>query len=215
MSYPVLALDVATGSASVCLITESGAVFTAQAEAGKQHSQIVLPLLQDVLKQAQLDWSDLGMLALGQGPGSFTGLRIAAAILAGVNASLKLPIWGLSSLAITAVQSDIQTPVWVLEDARAGEVFTGYYKQGIALQKEQCQLWSDIESIPADMFVAHQDAPVSLQGWQRLPLKKKRADALAALMQSQWDKVDHTAHSQWIQPVYLQLSQAEKNMQHA
>ncbi len=214
MSYPVLALDVATGSANVCLITESGAVFTAQAEAGKQHSQIVLPLLQDVLKQAQLDWSDLGMLALGQGPGSFTGLRIAAAILAGVNASLKLPIWGLSSLAITAIQSDIQTPVWVLEDARAGEVFTGYYTQGIALQKEQCQLWSDIESMPADTFVAHQDVPESLHGWHRLPLKKNRAHALAALMQLQWDKVDHTAHSQWIQPVYLQLSQAEKNLQH-
>ena len=155
------------------------------------------------------------MLALGQGPGSFTGIRVAAAILAGINASLALPIWGLSSLAITAMQSDVTSPLWVLEDARAGEVFTGYYKQGRALQKEQCQLWHDIEKMPADMFVAHQDTPMLLEGWERLMLKKNRADALASLIQAQWDQVDHAAHDQWIQPVYLQLSQAEKNLQYA
>ncbi|MDQ6968770.1 MAG: tRNA (adenosine(37)-N6)-threonylcarbamoyltransferase complex dimerization subunit type 1 TsaB, partial [Mariprofundaceae bacterium] len=105
MTHPVLALDVATSSACVCLINVEGKVFTAEATAGKQHSNTVLPLLEDVLQQADLRWTDLKMLALGQGPGSFTGLRIAAAMLAGINASLKLPIWGLSSLAITAMQA--------------------------------------------------------------------------------------------------------------
>lgn len=126
MMYPLLALDVATKHACVCLINAKGQVFTAEAGEGKQHSNTVLPLLQDVLQQAGLTWSDLKMLALGQGPGSFTGLRIAAAMLAGINASLKLPVWGLSSLAITAMQTQNNQPLWVLEDARAGEVFAGY-----------------------------------------------------------------------------------------
>jgi len=212
MSYPLLALDVAAKHACVCVINAQGQVFTAEARAGKQHSDTVLPLLEDVLQQADLRWKDLQMLALGQGPGSFTGLRIAAAMLAGINASLKLPIWGLSSLAITAMQSQSDRTLWVLEDARAGEVFTACYQQGECLHEDVCKRWDDISDIPAGMFVAQQDPPIELADWQRLPLQLERAQAMALLIQRLWDKVDHATHTEWIQPVYLQLSQAERNL---
>lgn len=215
MMLPILALDVATSSACVCLINAEGKVFTAESSAGKQHSDTLLPLLQDILKQADLTWADLKMLAVGQGPGSFTGLRVAAAMVAGMNASLKLPIWGLSSLAITAMQTQSDEPLWVLEDARAGEVFAGYYQQGECLQEDICKCWSELQGMPAESFAAQQDPAIALQGWQRLPLQIDRAEAMHLLIQTLWDKTDHTAHTPWIQPVYLQLSQAEKNLQHA
>jgi tRNA threonylcarbamoyl adenosine modification protein YeaZ len=215
MRYPVLALDVATGPASVALITSTGEVFAAEGAQGKQHSQTVLPLLQDVLSQAGLKWTDLGMLALGQGPGSFTGLRIASAIMAGINASLQLPIWGISSLAITSIQTDSDLPIWVFEDARAGEVFMGCYQQGDVMKEDVCQLWQDVEKMPTGAFAAHQEPPIALQGWQRLPLTKSRPDALASFIQQQWNQVDHNKHGLWVEPAYLQLSQAEKNLQHA
>jgi len=212
--HPLLALDVATNTACVCVINTEGKLFTATAMAGKQHSDTLLPLLQDVLKQADLTWPDLKMLVLGQGPGSFTGLRIAAAMLAGTNASLKLPIWGVSSLAITAMQTQSDKPLWVLEDARAGEVFAGYYQQGECLQDDVCKAWDDIQGMPAEAFVAQQEPAIVLKDWQRLPLKVERAKAMSLLIQALWDKTDHTVHTPWIQPVYLQLSQAEKNLQH-
>lgn len=211
----ILALDVATSSACVCLINAEGKVFTAESSAEKQHSDTLLPLLQDILKQADLTWADLKMLAVGQGPGSFTGLRVAAAMVAGMNASLKLPIWGLSSLAITAMQTQSDEPLWVLEDARAGEVFAGYYQQGECLQDHACKCWSELQDMPAESFAAQQDPTIALQGWQRLPLQIDRAEAMHLLIQTLWDKTDHTVHTPWIQPVYLQLSQAEKNLQHA
>lgn len=211
---PLLALDVATSSACVCLMNAEGKVFTATASSGKQHSDTVQPLLQDVLQQADLTWSDLKMLALGQGPGSFTGLRIAAAMLAGINASLKLPIWGLSSLAITAMQTQSDKPVWVLEDARAGEVFSGCYQQGECLQQDVCKAWSDIQTMETGSFAAQQEPAIDLADWQRLPLNIERAKAMSLLIQALWDKTDHTTHTPWIQPVYLQVSQAEKNLQH-
>jgi len=211
----ILALDVATSSACVCLINAEGKVFTAESSAEKQHSDTLLPLLQDILKQADLTWPDLKMLAVGQGPGSFTGLRVAAAMVAGMNASLKLPIWGLSSLAITAMQTQSDEPLWVLEDARAGEVFAGYYQQGECLQDDACKCWSELQDMPAESFAAQQDPAIALQGWQRLPLQINRAQAMHLLIQTLWDKTDHTVHTPWIQPVYLQLSQAEKNLQHA
>ncbi|PCI42526.1 MAG: tRNA (adenosine(37)-N6)-threonylcarbamoyltransferase complex dimerization subunit type 1 TsaB [Proteobacteria bacterium] len=154
------------------------------------------------------------MLVLGQGPGSFTGLRIAAAMLAGINASLKLPIWGLSSLAITAMQTESDKPVWVLEDARAGEVFSGYYQQGECLQDDACKCWREIQDMPAGIFVAQQEPAIDLADWQRLPLNIERATAMSLLIQALWNKTDHMLHTPWIQPVYLQVSQAEKNLQH-
>jgi len=211
---PLLALDVATSSACVCLINAEGKVFTATASSGKQHSDTVLPLLQDVLKQAGLTWSDLNMLVLGQGPGSFTGLRIAAATLAGINASLKLPIWGLSSLAITAMQTQSDKPLWILEDARAGEVFAGYYQHGECLQGDVCKCWDELQNQPVESFAAQQEPAIDMADWQRLPLQIERAKAMGLLIQALWDKTDHTKHTPWIQPVYLQLSQAEKNLQH-
>jgi len=214
MMRPVLALDVGTSLACACLINAEGKLFTAEAPAGKQHSDTVLALLQSILKQADLTWADLKMLVLGQGPGSFTGLRVAAATLAGINASLKLPIWGLSSLAITAMQTQSDRPVWILEDARAGEVFAGYYEQSECLQDDACKYWSELQGKPAEAFAAQQDPAVALPDWQRLALKIDRAQAMSLLIQALWDKTNHTTHTPWIQPVYLQLSQAEKNLQH-
>ncbi len=215
MMRPILALDVATSSACACLINAEGKVFTAEASAGKQHSDTVLALLQNILQQADLTWVDLKMLALGQGPGSFTGLRIAAATLAGINASLKLPIWGLSSLAMTAMQTQSDKPLWVLEDARAGEVFAGYYQQAECLQEDVCKCWGELQGTSAEFFAAQQEPAIALPNWQRMSLQIDRAQAMSLLIQALWDKTDHTKHTPWIQPVYLQLSQAEKNLQHA
>ncbi|MDQ6953850.1 MAG: tRNA (adenosine(37)-N6)-threonylcarbamoyltransferase complex dimerization subunit type 1 TsaB [Mariprofundaceae bacterium] len=213
--YPLLALDVATGSACACVINAEGKAWTAQASDGKQHSHTVLPLLQGVLQQAGLTWSDLRMLVSGQGPGSFTGLRIGAATLAGINASLKLPIWGLSSLAITAMQIQNEHPVWVLEDARANEVFVACYQAGECLQEDSCKGWQDVALMTASQFVAQQDPAIDLASWQRLPLSIDRAHAMSLLIQARSGQININALTRWIQPVYLQLSQAERNLQHA
>jgi len=214
MNYPVLALDVATNSASACLLLDENTSFTACSTSGQQHSQTILPLLQEVLLQSNLDWHDLKLLALGQGPGSFTGLRIAAAMFAGINASMKLPIWGISSLAITAMQTASEEAVWVLEDARAGEAFVGCYQQGKCLQKDSCITWQEVSHLPAAHYVSQQAIPIELTDWQKLELCHSRADAMILYMQQMWANIDQTTLSPYIQPVYLQLSQAEKNLKH-
>jgi len=213
---PILALDVAAGPAAVCLILEDGSVFSALGDAGKQHSQTVLPLIQGVLSEAHMDWKDLKMLVFGQGPGSFTGLRIGAAILSGINASLQLPVWGISSLAITSLQidSDFEGDVWVLEDARAGEVFAGCYRQGVTVVPDDCRAWADMDAVPAGQYVAHADAPIALPDWQRLPLLRTRMDAMVAYIKQYEDSLEISSLGHWAEPVYLQLSQAEKNLKH-
>jgi len=214
----ILALDTACGDVSASII-KGRRVYASEPidnATGKTRSTSIVPVLEHLLQQADLDWHQLHALALGAGPGSFTGLRIAAATLAGINSGLKLPIHHLSSLAITACQADVDGPVWVLEDARAGEVFVGCYQQHQAINRDVCLSWKDVEALPAAHFCCHGEPPVDLSAWIREPLALDRSAALA--METQ--RVSTCLNTKQIEqpdlpvypsPVYLQLSQAERN----
>lgn len=207
----ILALDAACGAAAACLIRGDGEITHAEGEEGKPHSQAILPLLEGLIKEGGVTWQQLDMLALGIGPGSFTGLRVAAASLAGINASLGLPMLPLSSLGVTAMQTGSDEAVWVIEDARAGEAFIGCYRQGKALQKDECTSWQSVESLTPARFAACSEPPVELQGWQRLEPVLERGEAMGRVVLAQLENVDEKRLSRYLQPAYLQISQAERS----
>ncbi|MDQ6990393.1 MAG: tRNA (adenosine(37)-N6)-threonylcarbamoyltransferase complex dimerization subunit type 1 TsaB [Mariprofundaceae bacterium] len=214
--YPILALDVSTNIAHACLITSKNKIFHAQSKVGQHHSDSVLPLLEKLLQDTELTWTDLKLLALAQGPGSFTGLRVAAATMAGINSSLQLPIWGISSLAITSMQLESDEKIWVVEDARSHEVFLGCYQQGLAQQHDQC---IPINAIP------HHDTPVHYlcstdfdlhqDNWQQTSFQYSRHQAMSRFILKYIKGLNIQALPTQVQPVYLQLSQAERQLQHA
>ncbi|MDQ6969860.1 MAG: tRNA (adenosine(37)-N6)-threonylcarbamoyltransferase complex dimerization subunit type 1 TsaB [Mariprofundus sp.] len=219
-SPSVLALDMACGEIAVCVQRGESSFFSsisASSQQGKMRSTVIVPLMHDVLMQADLSWQDLDALALGAGPGSFTGLRIAAATLAGINSGLQLPIMHLSSLAITARQSEITSNdlLWVLQDARAGEVFVGQYQQNQNKQADICLSWSDVEAIPAGNFCCHGEPPLDMDGWTRVPLSLQRSAALALEVGSFCESADAlsklSALPVYPAALYLQLSQAERH----
>ena len=168
-------------------------------------------MLESLLERGDTGWKNLKMLGLGVGPGSFTGLRIAAAALAGINASLQLPVLPVSSLAVTAARAGHDGDIWVLEDARAGEVFVGHYCHNSAEQDETCQKWSAINDIEPASYLSESDPPVALSGWQRLDPVVGRSQALAAVIRAGLKDLDRNSLPIYPQPIYLQMSQAEKN----
>jgi len=210
----ILALDTACGAIAACVI-HNGRCFESQPYAGsggKTRSTRIIPMLAALLEQAELSWQQLDVLALGAGPGSFTGIRIAAATLAGINAGLHLPVVHLSSLAITARQTGLTEPVRVLEDARAGEVFCGYYQQGTPLDADLCLSWAQIEAQEPARYCCHSEPAIELALWQRAALIQPRSRALALEAQAACALVeDWPAVPRYPAPVYLQLSQAERN----
>jgi len=215
-TYPILALDISTAIAHGCLLTSKNHALHAQGEVRKQHSASVLPLLENLLHEADITWTDLKLLALGQGPGSFTGLRIAAASMAGINASLKLPMWGISSLAITAMQVESKEGIWVIEDARAQEVFLGCYQQGVPQQDDICIHISNLDAtLKIESYVCSSDFHVDGQAWHRLPFTYDRAHAISRLIQKNIGKLNIQSLPTEVQPSYLQLSQAERLLEHA
>ncbi len=211
MSYPLLALDAASGRSYACLLLSDNKALFAESEESRGHSKSLMPMLEELLERGSIGWKELKMLGLGVGPGSFTGLRIAAAALAGINASLQLPVLPVSSLAVTAARPDHGGDVWVLEDARAGEVFVGRYQQIKPVQEDVCSSWSDVVSIEPSFYISESDPPVDLVGWTRLEAVTGRAVALANVIRTAMADIQAEQLPIYPQPVYLQISQAEKN----
>lgn len=206
----VLALDAAFGQASACLLSH-GRVHGATLTEPTPHSQAILPLLDRLLVSAALEWEQLDVLAVGAGPGSFTGIRVALATMAGLNAVLGKPALAISSLAVTARQADVPGPVWVLEDARAGEMFAACYADGEGISADACHEYRALDAWPAGRFVSHQPPP-GCEAWTRLPLRIDRDAALAREAAARLEAVDDVgALPRMFQPAYLQRSQAERN----
>jgi len=210
--YNTLALDAACGQAAAVVLDREGNCFEAVSNGDKPHSLTILPLLESALEMANLSWGDLQLLALGTGPGSFTGLRISASILAGLNTRLDLPLLTLSSLAVTALQTQSEAPLWILEDARAGDAYTGYFSKGCALQKDELHTWAAIYEKPVGTYACQVKPPAKLPtAWKRLPLTASRPRALAEAVQSALKSTDISSLPRFTTPSYLNRSQAERN----
>lgn len=123
----ILAFDASTEYCSTALWLD-GEVLTRQVHAGQTHSQLLLPQCQSVLAEAGLTFADLDGIGFGEGPGSFTGLRIACAVAQGLAFAVDVPVAGVSSLQALAAASEGERVIACL-DARMGEVYHATYQR--------------------------------------------------------------------------------------
>lgn len=163
----ILAIDTSAHACSVALLTEPGMFSQCKIQPQGQ-SDLLLPMVQSVLNEAQVRLEDLSLIAFGQGPGSFTGLRIAAGAAQGLALAANLPVMGISSLASIAhgVWCEKGTPrVLVAMDARMKEVYwAGYVFDDTGF----CNPVGDEHlSAPEEMFLVSDERWVaSGDGWQ-------------------------------------------------
>jgi tRNA threonylcarbamoyladenosine biosynthesis protein TsaB len=129
-------------------VWRDGEIAALERRAGNRHSELALPMLETLMKNQGLDFSELDSLAFGAGPGSFTGLRIACALVQGLAFGRGLPVIGISTLEAVAQESGAALVVACI-DARMREV---YYA---ALEKNGGR-WREV--IPAQC-VPPQSAP--------------------------------------------------------
>lgn len=136
----VLAVETATEACSAALAID-GVIDERYTVAGNTHSRLILPMIDELLANAGLKPCDLDGLAFGRGPGSFTGVRIATAVIQGIAFGLDLPVMPISTLA--AVAQDYfdhhdAPAVLVAMDARMGELFCGAYRRDAQGYAELC-----------------------------------------------------------------------------
>ncbi len=125
----ILALDTSTDNCSVALMVDKQ-IDERLVVAPKGHTNFILSMIDDLLNHHQLKIADLDALAFGCGPGSFTGVRLAASITQGLAASLDLPVVSISTLRTMAqeiFQKYQHSSVIVAQDARMQEIYLGQY----------------------------------------------------------------------------------------
>lgn len=123
-----LALDTSTRLGSVALADRNGLVAEASFSARADHSETVLSEVERMLRNAGHGSDDLTQVVVGSGPGSFTGVRIAAALAKGLCFARDLPLLAYSSLLAVAAGSGLAGQVCALFDARREEVYAAAYR---------------------------------------------------------------------------------------
>ncbi|MDP1614367.1 MAG: tRNA (adenosine(37)-N6)-threonylcarbamoyltransferase complex dimerization subunit type 1 TsaB [Methylococcales bacterium] len=127
----LLAVETATEACSAALYID-GDITERFALAPKEHTQLILPMIDGLMADAGLTSFDLDALAFGCGPGSFTGVRIATGIIQGIAFGADLPVVPVSTLAAIAQDffcSNNDNVAFVAMDARMGEIFWGVYQR--------------------------------------------------------------------------------------
>lgn len=117
----ILAFDTSAAHCAAALLSGDRLLTLRHEAMDKGQAERLLPLLQEVLAKAGFTWSDLSALAVGTGPGNFTGVRIAVAAARGLALSRGLPAFGVTALEATAF--GLPRPVTVIADARRDEVY--------------------------------------------------------------------------------------------
>jgi len=122
-----LAIETSTPLASVALGDESGMVAESTLPMRITHSESVVPDIGRLFGESGFSPDDLASVVVGAGPGSFTGVRVAAAIAKGICFARGLPLFAYSDLLAAAVGTDVGTNVCALFDARREEVYAAAY----------------------------------------------------------------------------------------
>ncbi len=136
MSHYILALETSSSVCGVALLAASDhtvAVHTLQHDATAEHAERLLPMVDELLAQAGIGRNELSAVAFGQGPGGFTGLRVACGVAQGMALALDVPVIPVGSLLAVAERVRMlagSAPALhvIVQDARMGEVYLAAYR---------------------------------------------------------------------------------------
>ncbi len=222
----ILAFE-STAKAASCALLRDGKLVSQYTQcSGLTHSRTLLPMGEDMLKNAELKLADVDLLAVAHGPGSFTGVRIGVSMVKGLAWASDKPCVGVSTLEAMAwhglAAGGLVCPVM---DARRSQVYNALFRivdgsprrltedRPIALE----ELAEELRAYNERVFLVGDGAELSFRALTEKGLPCSLAPENLR-MQSAWgvamaamDKTPGTADD--LLPVYLRLSQAERERQ--
>lgn len=121
LAETVLAFDTSAAHCAAALLLPDGRCLNRLEAMDKGQAERLLPLLEELLAEADVGWPDLTRIAVGTGPGNFTGVRISVAAARGLALGLGIPALGITRLE--ALAHGLPRPITVIEDARRDEAY--------------------------------------------------------------------------------------------
>ena len=224
----LLAIDSSGLVASAAIVEDDTLIAEYTVNYKKTHSQTLLPMIDELVQMTEQPLDGVDALAVAEGPGSFTGLRIGAATVKGLGLALQKPIIPVPTVDALAYNLyGCEKIICPIMDARRNQVYTGLYRfengkmqviheQWIAVMEKLCEMLNELglpvvflgdgvsvyqNQIAEQLTVPYEFAPTHCN--------KQRAAAVAALALVLYRKgICQTAAEH--EPVYLRLSQAER-----
>jgi tRNA threonylcarbamoyladenosine biosynthesis protein TsaB len=128
VSMNLLAIETATEACSVALL-HGDALIERSEIAPRRHAELVLPMAESLLAEAGIVRRQLDAIAVGRGPGAFTGVRLAISVAQGLALALDIPVVPVSSLAALAMQAPRNgAAILAAIDARREEIYAGAFR---------------------------------------------------------------------------------------
>jgi tRNA threonylcarbamoyl adenosine modification protein YeaZ len=224
----ILALDSSGIVASVAIMEDNNLLAEYTVNYKKTHSQTLLPMLDEIARMTELDMGTLDAIAVAEGPGSFTGLRIGAATAKGLGLALKKPLVAVPTVDALAYNLyDTKGLICPIMDARRSQVYTGIYRfenHTLTAVKEQwaaaiTELLEELNELGEAVTFLGDGVPVFrdvIARTLKVPysfapahLNKQRAAAVGALGMTYY-KEGKIQTAEEHRPEYLRVSQAER-----
>jgi tRNA threonylcarbamoyladenosine biosynthesis protein TsaB len=222
----LLAIEASADACSVALLTSAG-VIERNEFTPRQHSQLLLPMVDALLQQGGTTLPEIDAIAFSAGPGSFTGLRLALGVAQGLAFGANIPLIATSSLAtlaqavIEARQPAESAQIFCVVDARMGECYVGHYeaRQGIAVACAQDSLLAPadvkLEAAATGRMVLvgnmASQSPFADHAWQGVDGSVALARHMLPLARLKWLAGEHT-NAELAQPVYLRGKSGWKSL---
>lgn len=222
----ILAFESSAKAASVALCRDGHLVSQYSQCSGLTHSRTLLPMAEDMLKNAELTLRDVDLIAVAHGPGSFTGIRIGVSTVKGLAWAGDTPCVGVSTLEAMAwhglAAGGVVCPVM---DARRSQVYNALFEIRDGRPQRLCpdrpialaELAEDVKKLDTPVFLVGDGAAITKAFFdaQGIPCRVAPENLL---WQDAWgvamaamDKEPGNVDS--LLPVYLRLSQAERERQ--
>lgn len=224
----ILGIDSSSLVASVALIDDTTIIAEYTINLKKTHSQTLLPMIDEIIKMTGIDKKEIEAIAVTNGPGSFTGLRIGAATAKGLAFALDIPIIGVSTIKAMAYNyNHCNKLICPIMDARRNQVYTGIYEcQNEELKEilEPCavsivELIDKILKLDREIIFIGDGIPVYqdyinenlsvCHYFANNHLNRQKSSSLAALA-IQMYKNGQAENADSFAPRYMRLSQAER-----
>ncbi|NCC68171.1 MAG: tRNA (adenosine(37)-N6)-threonylcarbamoyltransferase complex dimerization subunit type 1 TsaB [Clostridia bacterium] len=224
----ILGFESSAKSASVAICDENGLVSQYFQNSGLTHSRTLLPMAEDMLKNLSLTIEDIDLIAVAHGPGSFTGVRIGVSAVKGLAWAAEKPVCGVSTLLAMAYNGEAAPEGSIIcctMDARRNQFYNALFVMRGGIPVRLCEdraigiakLVEDIENQKKSVYIVGDGASMCYN-----TLENFEVNAILApeplRFQSAWGvcmaakrETPQSVHD--LLPVYLRLSQAERERQ--
>ncbi len=221
----ILALDSTAVAASVALCEDEKLLALYTVNLGNTHSETLLPMVESVLKTADLTTGDIDLFAVSEGPGSFTGVRIGTATLKGLAFGKNKPCIGISTLEALAYNligfCGLAVPVM---NARRSQVYTATFRVNNGSMERLtadraisiAELEAELLSVTEPIYLSGDGCDITLGGFQTVKpqytpavLVPQNAYSVAMCALDHFGKGESVSDLTLV-PTYLRPSQAER-----